>query len=484
MAKKSSKPEKTLSIPPPTSHKKKINLGITLLLGLLIWFSPPPTGLSTEAWHIFAIFIGTIYAVITQPFPLGTITLTALTALTATNLLTFSQAFVGFSNDTIWLIVFAFFIARGFIKTGLGDRISYLFMLLLGKTTLGLAYGMVLTDLILAPAIPSVTARSGGIVYPILTSIARSCGSEPLPSKSANHVGSFLTKVVMQANCVTSAMFLTAMSANPMIAKFAETTSGFKITWGTWALAAAVPGLASLIIIPLVIYYLFPPEVKSLPGAQEMARKKLKDKGRISLSEWVMLSVFVLLIALWSLTTITPALSALIGLTILLLTGVLTWNDVKNETTAWETLIWFGVLLMMARQLNDFGMTAWFSDIVAAKVHGLHWVTGFGILSVFYFYAHYFFASNIAQVGAMYIAFLSVAISLGTPAVLAALILGFFSSLFGGLTPYSSGPAAVLYDGKYVEAKEWWQTGFLISVVNIVIWFSIGIVWWRAIGLY
>lgn len=476
--------------PAPSFPKKKIHLLVAFGISLLIWFGIPcPHDLDISAWRLFAIFAGTIYAVITQPFPLGTITFIALAALTATKLLTFEQAFIGFSDSTVWLIVFAFFIARGFIKTGLGNRISYLFMRLLGKHTLGLAYGVVATDLLLAPAIPSVTARSGGIVYPILTSIARSCGSLPLPHKSANDVGSFLTKVAMQSTCITSAMFLTAMSANPLICKcankvFKDAGLNLEITWGSWALAALVPGVIALAVVPLIIYKLYPPVIKSTPNAQKAAQEKLDEMGAVSNHEWLMIGVFALLIVLWSLTSVKPALSALFGLTLLMLTGVLTWSDVKNETTAWETLVWFGVLLMMAMQLEGSGMTKWIGLHATQIVSGLPWTVGFGLLSIFYFYLHYFFASNLAQVGAMYLSFLGAAVALGTPPTLAALVLGFFSSLFGALTPYSSGPAAILYDGKYVEAKEWWQSGFIISIVNIIIWLGVGSIWWKAIGLF
>lgn len=477
---------------PPAFPKKKINFLIALLITLIIWFLPHPEGLTTDAWHMFAIFVGTIYAVITQPFPLGVTSLVALAALTMTKLLTFQQAFSKFSSEIVWLIVFAFFVARGIIKTGLGKRISYYFMIALGKHTLGLSYGLVATDLILAPAIPSITARSGGVIFPILKAISSSCGSEPLPSKSAKKVGSFLTKVSLQSTCITSAMFLTGMAANPLIAKFAEDVFECKgldiqISWGTWAIAAIVPGLVSLILVPLIIYKLFPPELKETPDAPKVARAQLKEMGKISRNEWIMIVTFFSLITLWALAKtigINPAISACTGLSVLLLTNVLTWPDIKNETAAWETMVWFGVLFMMAAQLNEFGMTKWFGDLALDKVQHFHWVAGFGILALIYFYAHYFFASNLAHVGAMYVSFLVVAISLGAPPLLSALILGFFSNLFGGLTPYSSGPAAILYDGKYVEGKEWWKAGFIMSAVNIIIWLGVGSIYWKLLNLW
>ena len=142
----------------------------------------------------------------------------ATTALSGT--LTINQALSGFGNSTIWLIVVAFFISRGFIKTGLGSRIAYLFMAALGKKTLGLSYGLIATDLVLAPAIPSNTARAGGIVFPLVRASARAFGSGP-DDGTAHRIGAFLIQAAFQGNVVTSAMFLTAMAANPLAAKLA-----------------------------------------------------------------------------------------------------------------------------------------------------------------------------------------------------------------------------------------------------------------------
>jgi DASS family divalent anion:Na+ symporter len=153
-------------------YKNYITLGICLLVGLILWFCPEPEGVKPEAMHLFAIFVATILGVVLKPFPMGTVSIFGLMAVTATGTLTFEEAFSGFSNDVVWLIVFAFFIARGFISTGLGSRVAYQVMSLLGKNSLGLGYGLVATDLILAPAIPSMTARAGGIVYPILKALA------------------------------------------------------------------------------------------------------------------------------------------------------------------------------------------------------------------------------------------------------------------------------------------------------------------------
>lgn len=473
-----------------------VPLLVTLLIGVVIWFLPMPQGVSelvnsagnptgAQAWHLFAIFVATIAGLILKPLPMGAVALIGIGATSLLGVLPVASALSGFSNTTIWLIVLAFFVARGFIKTGLGTRIAYLFVRLLGRRTLGLSYGLILSDLVLAPAIPSNTARAGGVVYPILKSLATVYGSDPKDG-TARKIGAFLTKAAFQGTVITSAMFLTAMAANPMAQKLAG-DMGIEITWGSWALAALVPGILSLLVVPYIIYKVYPPEIKETPGATQLAREKLAEMGRITQDEWMMIGVFVALLLMWifgSTLGIDATVAALIGLGLLLISGVLSWDDVKKEEGAWDTLVWFAALVMMASFLNSLGLIGWFSSIVGESVTGISWVLAFGILALVYFYSHYLFASATAHVSAMYAAFLAVAVAVGTPPLLAALVLAFFSNLFASTTHYGTGPAPVLFGSGFVELADWWKIGFLVSVVNIVIWLGVGTVWWKVLGLF
>ena len=436
--------------------------------------------------HLFAIFVATIIGIILKPLPMGAVAMIGIAVTAVSGTLGIADSMSGFSDVVIWLIVLAFFISRGFIKTGLGARVAYNFMALLGKRTLGLSYGLAATDLILAPAMPSNTARAGGIIMPVMASIARAYDSKP-GDGSERKLGAFLTLTAYQVDCVTSAMFLTAMAANPLAQKLAGELK-VNITWTGWMTAAIVPGLISLLLIPWVIYKLFPPEIKETPGAVDIARARLQELGRMSKPEWMMLGVLVVLLSLWifakQLGDLNATTAALIGLSLLLLLGVLGWDDIKAETGAWDTLVWFAALVMMAGFLNKLGMIPWFSKAIGAQMAGHGWVFAFLVLALVYFYSHYFFASNTAHVASMYAAFLGVSIALGAPPVLAALVLAFFSNLFAGMTHYGTGPAPVLFGTGYVEVGTWWRYGLLISLLNIAVWVGVGGLWWKLLRLW
>jgi divalent anion:Na+ symporter, DASS family len=464
--------------------QRKRSFLIPLFIGVGLWFLPHSSDIPQEAWHLLSIFVATIVGVILKPFPMGALSLMAMCVAILTNTLTLQESLGGFHNPIVWLVVFAFFISRGFIKTGLGARIAYYFLSILGKKTVGLSYGLLLSDLLLAPAIPSVTARAGGVVFPIAKGLAKTFGSDP-ETGTQHRIGTYLMLVSYQGSVITSAMFLTAMAANPFLLGITQ-EAGFNLSWGQWALAGLVPGLIALALMPLIVIKLFPPEIKATPDATKLAKRHLTEMGRLSFREGLMLAIFVLLLVLWisgDVIGLNATTAALCGLVLMLLFQILEWREITHEAAAWDTFVWFATLIMLATNLNKLGFTPWLSDQMVSVVGGMHWIPAFTLLSLVYFYAHYFFASNTAHVGAMYPAFLAISLGLGTPPFFAILVFAFMSSLAGGLTHYGSGPAPLYYGSGYVDVKQWWSAGFILSIVNLVIFIGLGSLWWRFVGL-
>lgn len=463
-------------------------LGVMLVVALAIYFLPPPEGVDERGMHMLAIFVATILGLILQPLPTPSVSLIGLAAAMITGAMDVGEgeALGGFANSTVLLIVAAFFIADGFLLTGLGRRIALVFVSWLGRSPLGIAYGMAATDLILAPATPSNTARAGGVVYPIIRSIAEVQGSTPETDESRRRLGSYLAFTAAQVNVITSAMFLTAMAGNP-VAQAAAADMGIDIQWGTWALAALVPGLLSLIAVPWIMTKLYGPTVTQTPEAPRMAREDLKTMGRMSRGEIVMAVTFVLLLLMWVLGSalgINATAAAFVGIAILLLTRVLAWSDMARNSSAWNTFIFFAVLVGMAEHLNRLGVIDWIGSVVSGLVGGMPWVLAFAILTLVYFYAHYLFASNTAQIVAMYAVFLGAAVAAGAPPMFAALVFGFIGNLFGALTHYSSGPSGVIYGSGYVKVSEWFRVSFLMSIAIILIWTISGGLWMAVLGMW
>lgn len=481
-----------------------IPAGISVILGLVIWYViPVPAGVSPEAWHLLAIFVATIAAIIGKAMPIGALAMIAITVVALTGVTNpdspktaIQDALSGFSNPLIWLIGLAMMISRGLAKTGLGNRIGYGFIAMFGKRTLGVGYALTLAELTIAPITPSNTARGGAILHPIMRSIADSFGSSPQEGTSGR-IGHYLALVNYHANPITSAMFITATAPNPLVVDLISKTTGgdFSITWTQWALAALLPGLVALLVMPTVLYFLYPPELKHTPDATRFARGKLDEMGPLSTPEKIMIGVFLLLLSLWAgipAMLLGPTFSvnattvALLGLCALLISGVLSWEDVLKEKAAWDTIVWFSALVMMASFLGKLGLISWFSDVIQQGIGSfeLGWFGMALALMAVYFYTHYFFASTTAHITAMYGAFLAAGIALGIPTMYIALLLAGASSLMMSLTHYATGTAPIIFGSGYVELGTWWRAGFIMSLINLSIWIVVGSLWWKLLGYW
>ena len=320
-------------------------------------------------------------------------------------------------------------------------------------------------------------------MYPIMQSIADAYESKPGPT--ARRAGAFLAIAVSQIDTIICTMFLTAMAGNPLIAELAK-SQGVEITWMTWFLGAIVPGVVSLIVLPYFVYLIYPPELKDTPKMAEMAREELKSMGPMSKAEWILALDFILLLFLWTVGDLVfhiPAtISAFIGLVILLLTNIMSWKNIVAETTAWDTMFWFAVLVMMANALNKYGAITWISTHISSSVGGFSWPVAFTILVLVYFYTRYFFASAMAHISAMYLAFVAAAIAVGTPPIIAAIGLGYTSTLSMSLTQYAGGPGPALYGSGYNSTGQWWGVSFIVSILSLVIWFGVGGLWMKLLG--
>lgn len=457
---------------------------ITIGIGVLIVVAPQPDGVSREAWALLAIFIATIVGSIVQPLTGSAIVLLGVVAVALFRAVPIERALAGYADKYVWLVLAAFFISRAMIKTGLGHRIALIFVRLIGRKTLGLGYSLVFTDFLLASFIPSTGARSGGIILPIARSVTETYDSRP-EDGTEGRLGTFLMTMLYQCEVILCATFLTGQASNVIIAGFAREQAGIDLNYSVWFISSIVPAIVSLTLIPLMIYKLFPPEIKETPNAVEFARGELEKLGPLKTSEKILLLVFVCVVALWITAMwhgIDPTVIALVGISALLVSGVLEWRDLIDETHAWEVFIWYGGLVMMASELGKTNIPSIFAGAVAGATNGLNWPIALGVLVLIFFYAHYAFASITAHVMAMFVPFLLVTVAIGAPAGLTVLLLTYFANLSAGLTHYGTTPAPIYFGLGYVTQKRWWSVGAIASVINIVVWSTVGVVWWKLLG--
>jgi L-tartrate/succinate antiporter len=484
--------------PPHVSWKALAPIAVAIVVALI----PAPEGLAPHAWYFFAIFVGVIVGLMLEPLPGGAIGLIGVTVVTVLSqwvlfapaelakpgFKSFNAALTwalsGFSNTTVWLIFGAFMFALGYEKTGLGKRLALWLVQKMGRRTLTLGYAVVIADTILAPFTPSNTARSGGTVYPVIRNLPALYDSKP-NDPSARRIGSYIMWVAIAATCVTSSMFLTALAPNLLAVELVNKTAKVGLTWTQWFLAFAPAGIALLILIPLITYWIYPPEVKEGEEVPAWAAQELKKMGGLSNREIILAGLVVLALALWIFggNFINATTAALVVISLMLILNVVTWDDIVKNSAAWNTLAWFATLVALADGLNRVGFVKWFAESIAGQMGGLSpFVAMIGLVIVFYV-THYLFASITAHVTAMLPVMLAVGMAVpGMDMPQFALLLCLTLGIMGILTPYATGPSPVYYGSGYLPSKDFWRLGAIFGLLFIVAFLVLTLPWLAIVG--
>ncbi len=442
-----------------------------------LWFVPAPDGLAVEAWRLFALFGTAILSVVISAFPILTAAVFAVAAAVLTNLLPAEKAYAGFANGTILLIVLAFLVARSVVKCGLGMRIGHLMVSLFGRSALGLSYSIFLVDSIIAPAFPSNTARSG-VIYPMAFSLADAAGARP-GEDGRRRLGTFLMFSGIVSLSLSSALWLTAMAANPLGTEMAR-AFGVEIGFGSWLLAASVPTIAGIVLMPLVLRWLIAPEQNATPEAPAAARRALKELGPLRRDEKIVLAAFVGMVLLWGAAAtlgLDSTAIAFLGFGVLLASGVLTLQDIAKEGDVLATFIWFAVLFTLSSQLNELGFMGYLGQHIAASLIGLSPLVAALILIVAYVVLHYMFVSQTAHLLALFGVFLDVGVKLGVPATPLAFQLLFATNYFSAITPQGSSANLLFAGSGLLSQRDMYRLGGYSTAFCMLVYLVIGIPW-------
>ena len=447
---------------------------IPLAVGVAVAAAPVPAGLTAEAWRYFAVFLAVIVALITEPIPGAVAGLIGIAVATVLRLVapdpteSIRWALTGFADPTVWLMFVAFMFALGYARTGLGRRIALELVRRLGGRTLGLGYAIALADLALAPFVPSNTARSGGIVFPIVENIPALYGSSP--GEGRRGLGAYVMWTAFATTCVTSSMFVTALAPNLLAVTLMKRIAGVEVSWTAWLLGFLPVGVLLFSVQPLLIHRLCRPPVTRTVEVPQWAQRELAVMGPPSRREVTMGALAAAALALWifgaawlSATTV-----ALLTLCAMIVTGVVSWDDILDYRRGWNNLVWFATLITLADGLSRVGFLPWFATAVASWVMVIPGIGKVATLVVVFFVAHYLFASVTAHATALLPVMLAAVITIADlPITVVSLSLSYTLGLMGVITPYATGSAPLYYGSGYVSHRDFWTLGLRFGVLYL-----------------
>jgi citrate:succinate antiporter/L-tartrate/succinate antiporter len=455
------------------------------VLPLIVWLTltlvPHPAGLTASAWRYHALFVGVIVALVLEPIPAPAVGMVGVAVATALRYVApkpedaVKWGLSGFSDNTVWLIFGALVFSTGYTKTGLGRRIALLLVRTLGRRTLGLGYAVMLADLLIAPVMPSNTGRSAGVIFPIVRSIPGLYGSEPGPT--ARRIGAYLMWTAFATTAVTSSLFLTALAPNLLALGVIVRETNIEISWTQWLLGFLPVGLALLVPLPVLVYLIYPPEVRSSPEVPAWARAELARMGRVKAKEAVMGILMLVAVYLWVCGTgwINATTVILVIVAIMLVARIVDWSDVVGNRAAWDMLFYFATLLTLADGLNRLGVITWVASGVSRFLTGYPPLFVMAVLVAFFFLVHYLFASLTAHASAVLPPLLATGMAIeGMPGRTFVLLLAYGLGLMGVITPYATGPAFAYYGSGFITRKEFWRLGLVFGLLFLTALLGVG----------
>jgi L-tartrate/succinate antiporter len=456
---------------------------------LAIALIPHPTALSADAWHYLALFIAVIIALILEPIPPGAVGLVGVTLGMVLGHVAPQPAdaikwgLSGFSDGTVWLIFGSLVFSTGYEKTGLGRRIALSLVGVMGRSTLGLGYAVMLADLLIAPFTPSNTGRSAGVIFPIIRGIPALYGSAPGPT--ARRIGAYLMWTAFASTAVTSSMFLTALGPNLLAVNLVRQATSVDITWSRWFTGFLPVGLLLMAPLPLFVYLIYPPEVRSSPDVAAWAKAELAAMGKFSTKEVVMVLLILSAFSLWIVAGkwINPTTVILAVVALMVVVRIIDWDDVIGNRQAWDTLIYFATLMALADGLNRLGIVTWAAQGVSSRLTGSSPLLALVVLVSFFFMVHYMFASLTAHTVAVLPALLSAGALLpGMPVHVLALLMIYSIGLMGVITPYATGPAPVYFGSGFIPRRDFWALGFVFGLIYLTVLIGAGIPYLLTLG--
>lgn len=466
-------------------NSRWVKAGLTLAVGIIILCLPVPDGLSVEAWRFLALYLATIAGIMLKPFSEPVVLLVAI-SISSIFMKNIGTVLSGYANTTTWLVFSAFMLSQAFIETGLGRRIAYILLRRFGRTTLGVGYVAAVTDLVLSPATPSITARTGGLVYPIFRSLAVTLDSEPGPT--ARRIGAYLTLLLYFISCTTAVLFITSLATNPLLVTFAKEILHLEITWFQWAQAAFLPGLIILFALPYLVYKMYPPEIKQINNI-ELSEKGLAELGPMKTKEKILAVLFILALIGWatgSITKINATAIAIAFITSCIVTGVVAWDSIAGAKSAWSTYIWYGGIIGMASGLGKYKVFTWLSDTIATNIsfEGYSMLIVLSVLLFISVVLRYIFVALGSFVPSIIPVLFTIGMLAEVPPMLLVMMLGASCGFGSMITHYSTASGPVLFGVGYVDQATWWKIGTVLCIFSIIVYFVIGLPYWKFLGLW
>ncbi len=397
-----------------------------------------------------------------------------------------TMALGGFANTAWALVGAALFLSAAMTKTGLDRRIALNILSLIGAKTNRVVMGVILVGFVLSFFVPSTTARVACIV-PIVVGIITAFGVE-----RSSRFAAVLMIATAQADSIWNVGIKTAAAQNMIAVNFIKQQLNYDISWLEWFTAAAPFAAIMSVALYFVLIKLMPPEIKEIPGGQEIVRKEVAALGKMTVAEKKLLVISIILLCFWTtekvLHNIDTSSSTLVAITLMMLpgVGVMTWQEAQSKFS-WGTLFLFGIGISLGSAIISTKAGTWLAQAIVPffGLGAAPALTVLLILAAFLIIIHLGFASATALASAMIPIIIEVLKNISTPGLNVigmTMVLQYVVS-FGFILPVNAPQNMIAYGTNTFTPKEFIRTGVPLTIIAFLIIALLSATYWRFLGL-
>ena len=450
------------------------------LLGV-VWLTPESKGLTLAGKKSIGVAVFAIIVWVSQALDdaiSGLVIVFLLAAMGATKL---GEAFSGYANTAVWLIVIGFIMAGCMEKSGLSKRIALMLVNAARGSALKVYWAVALVMVITSFLIPSITARTL-LMLPIIVGIGQSFGAR----EGQSNIVKALLFIVAMSGTMMSAGILTAHVGNPITVGLIEAATRQTVSWAEWFRIGAPPAFLLAAISVFVLQKMWVPEVKNLGQGQDFVARELQALGKLGSQEKYTLVVFLITLALWATDSIHAVNVVLVGLVAVVLllwpgSGIMTWKEAQQKVP-WNIFVLYGAGLSMGTALVSSGAAKWLAGTMLGPIAAMPYATQMIVLIWIATALQIFFTGGGPKTTALTPIVIAHAVAIGANPLTFALILG-MNMQHQYLLPVSNMPNAIAIGTGHVTSNEIIRTGAVMSMLAAVVMSVMVLTYWTWLGV-
>lgn len=452
-----------------------------LCMAAIVWFTPEVAGLKAAGKASLGVAVFAIVVWVTQAVDdalSGILIVFLLAVLKATSL---NEAFSGYANTSLWLIVIGFIMAACMENSGLSKRIALFLVNAAGGSATKVYWAIALVMAVMTFLVPSITARTL-LMLPIILGIGTAFEAKP----GQSNIVKALIFIVAMSGTMMSIGVLTAHVGNPITVGLIQSATKQTISWSEWFRVGAFPAFSVAAISVFVLRLLWPPEIKNLGQGQDYIKRELAALGKFSPKEIYTLAVFLFTLILWATDSIHKVNVAIVGLLAIILliwpkVGVMSWKEAQQKVP-WNVFMVYGAGLSMGTALVSSGAAKWLAGTMLGPIvsmsHSLQMIILIWIVTIL----QVFFTGGGPKTTALTPIVIAHAVAIGADPLVFALVLG-MNMQHQYLLPVSNMPNAVAMGTGHITTGELIRTGAVMSLLGAAYMTLMVLTYWNWIGV-